>query len=123
MFLFVKNGANELGQMEISVQRLPDDDTPNIYIEQRDDYKPLIVREETWDVVWANFRGYVGESMETLQACLSKVTTTMSLSGHRTALTSSIIRYLINVANGYLTGKLKHSSHACTFFWFKRTFS
>ena len=89
--------------MTVIISEMPLDDTSNIYLELRDDYKPVTTDDAVWELVWSNFVGYVGETMESLQQTLTGIATSMSLAAHRSVEVEKYIRFLLNVADGRLT--------------------
>ena len=93
----------EVGRMRIGVREMPRDDTANVYLTLRDNYKPLTTDDAVWELVWRNFAGYVGETMASLQESLAAVATSMSLAGHRSAEAEKFIRYLLLISDGHLT--------------------
>lgn len=64
----------------------------------------MSVADDIWELVWQNFIVYVGDTMASLQKSLSDVATTMSLAGYRSPVADNTIRFMLNVANGGLTG-------------------
>ena len=93
----------EVGRMRIGVREMPRDDTANVYLTLRDNYKPLTTDDAVWELVWRNFAGYVGETMASLQESLAAVATSLSRAGHRSAEAEKFIRYLLLISDGHLT--------------------
>ena len=79
---------------------------PHAYLEQKSELKLPGVPDHVWDIVWQNFLDSVGETWGSLHNRISEIATEFSLVQKKVFTWDDIIRYQLQVANGFFTGKL-----------------
>lgn len=86
---------------------------PHPYLEQKSELKLPGVPDHVWDVVWQNFLDSVGETWGSLHNRISQIATELSLVQKKVFFLDDIVSYLLQVADGFLTGKQHEFNFIC----------
>ena len=74
------------------------------YVNMKDDLRPSTIEPRAWDIIWQNFMSSVGTTWGSLNRRVSEVATELSMFGRKIHTIESVVDYLLQMADGHLTG-------------------
>ncbi|XP_053382663.1 uncharacterized protein LOC128549615 [Mercenaria mercenaria] len=97
---------SEVKKMKLSVYEIVQSiDTPNPFLEMKEDMRPSHYNAEQWMPVWNNFITMTGNNTLSLASKMSAVLTEMSLAGRYVWKVDSILKYLVDFADAPYGGR------------------
>ena len=106
MLFRVTPTRNQAMSVPVSVGLLNvNEENEHPYVNSKDTFRPLLYEDRRWNPVWNTFLKNVGQTMKSFTKRLSVTVNHLSLLGKRVTSLDELVKYELNIADGFHTGK------------------